>query len=821
MRVRPSQREVRAACRRTRETRDAGAFSVGARVKTKDILDYLLKDELRQLARKLKVEHRASDASYELSEKLARSIGQSYGALGAVPALIDKLTANQVREVLSTFTWYGRRGAYDSKNLGGLPAADAKALLLALHEAEEAEKDTTDEVCTSRRWGEFFSADVSEGDAPDVEDDASNEVSDDALDYRSSKYDQDFKRAVAFNTEFADRELHPYQSDAKSKMLRELEFNPRTPTILHLATGGGKTFTANAIAREFKKGTANKRAVLWITKDWRLLLQAAEDMGRCVKGVRLTRIGGDGGPLHPLRVAEGEDDYRFSDVIYSTIQTMTRRQEDRALLSKIRPRLIVWDECHWGERGRSRRILTACKRMEPAVPIMGLTATPRVQTNYAIGYRKTFKELVDEKHLATPRKVRGVETGIRWTPVIRASEVTSESRKVLADNPARNKTIVEHYVQNSDKYGKTIIFACSIKHAKTLAEKLCERGVVAKAVHSAKLDPGEPTPEAAIADFKRGNTRVLVNMDMLTHGIDVPDALTVFLCRPTASDILFAQMIGRSSRKTETKTHFYIVEFTDNVTTHQQYLKTAKSFFGEAGMSVPFGWTDDAANEEAPTATQSPTQAAQVTPATTSVADLAAIATEEGNRTYLAAMLKTLQSGGSAVTLPAALVLSGWWETTVGNGPTGDILISLQGDAAALDYRLRRLNSNIRGGEHPTTTWAEALSVTPESVYARFTTTVIAQRTTARFVAIHERRDLAQAALAKALEHAAAFEPEMDAAASVPIPTASVGESAQVSEARGSRVFSGSPSNSTGSGAFRAGHWDRQQGPDQAADDPE
>lgn len=87
--------------------------------------------------------------------------------------------------------------------------------------------------------------------------------------------------------------------------------------------------------------------------------------------------------------------------------------------------------------------------------------------------------------------------------------------------------------------------------------------------------------ERALEDFRAGAVDVLVNVEMVTHGIDVPDAKSVFLCRPTTSDILFAQMVGRAARRDAAsgKTSFFVVEFTDNVEEHGELFQTPQLIF--------------------------------------------------------------------------------------------------------------------------------------------------------------------------------------------------------------------------------------------------
>ena len=71
--------------------------------------------------------------------------------------------------------------------------------------------------------------------------------------------------------------------------------------------------------------------------------------------------------------------------------------------------------------------------------------------------------------------------------------------------------------------------------------------------------------EQKLEDYRNGRTQVLVNVNILTEGVDLPKTNTVFLTRPTVSTILMTQMVGRALRGTEAggTSEAYIVTFLD------------------------------------------------------------------------------------------------------------------------------------------------------------------------------------------------------------------------------------------------------------------
>ena len=70
--------------------------------------------------------------------------------------------------------------------------------------------------------------------------------------------------------------------------------------------------------------------------------------------------------------------------------------------------------------------------------------------------------------------------------------------------------------------------------------------------------------------YREGKVKVLVNVNILTEGVDLPQTKTVFLARPTVSTILMTQMIGRALRGEAAggTSSAYIVSFVDNWNEH-------------------------------------------------------------------------------------------------------------------------------------------------------------------------------------------------------------------------------------------------------------
>ncbi len=230
--------------------------------------------------------------------------------------------------------------------------------------------------------------------------------------------------------------------------------------------------------------------------------------------------------------------------------------------------------------------------LNPSRILLGLTATPtrmqesekrvldrmfNVDTNIKNGigmkgyvYEITLPELIKSEFLSNPHYVL-VETNIEGEIEFQMSpedeaffaefhELSEKLKANIARSAVRNKIILDEYLNNQEKYGKTLIFAVNQDHAKTLYEDFKKANISCEYVIASK-----PNSQETIRDFKNNKYKVLINVLMMTEGSDVPDVQTVFLTCQTNSDSRLMQMIGRGLRGKEaggTKDAF-IVSFHD------------------------------------------------------------------------------------------------------------------------------------------------------------------------------------------------------------------------------------------------------------------
>ncbi len=261
--------------------------------------------------------------------------------------------------------------------------------------------------------------------------------------------------------------------------------------------------------------------------------------------------------------------------------------------------LIIADECHRGytaqEESKWREVLLHFDGIR-----IGLTATPAVHTAaffkhivYRYEYERAAREgfLVDYDAVAVQSDItmngvflqEGEEVGLVDTQTGQLSfEFLEDERELPAPTteidwtaPDRNRKIVQEvkgYLLEQEghlgRFPKTLIFAQNdlphTSHCDQLVAILREefnRGD--DLVQKITGNPNVDRPLQRIREFRnRQNPGIVVTVDMLSTGVDVPKIDNIVFLRPVRSRILFAQMMGRGTRRCEEihKTHFTVFD---------------------------------------------------------------------------------------------------------------------------------------------------------------------------------------------------------------------------------------------------------------------
>jgi len=214
--------------------------------------------------------------------------------------------------------------------------------------------------------------------------------------------------------------------------------------------------------------------------------------------------------------------------------------------------LLIIDEAH---RSMAKTYLEMAKA-QPGAVTLGLTATPCRIDGKGLGeiYEEMVviaqpNELVAGGWLVEPEIYCGAEPDLRKVPTQRG-DYAEAALSSLIDKPRLVGDVVTNWSRIVGRGKRTIVFACSVEHSLHLTEAFRAAGVRAHHVDG-QLAASERN--AALSELRDGTCEVLVNCQVYTEGVDVPELDAVVLARPTKSIGLYLQMIGRVLRPAQGK----------------------------------------------------------------------------------------------------------------------------------------------------------------------------------------------------------------------------------------------------------------------------
>ena len=285
--------------------------------------------------------------------------------------------------------------------------------------------------------------------------------------------------------------------------------------------------------------------------------------------------------------------------------------------------VVIADECHRGytaqEDSKWREVLKHFDAIR-----VGLTATPAAHTTaffkeiaYRYDYERAVREgwLVDYDAIGIKSDItvngtflqQGDEVGVRNTDTGQLVFDNLEDERQLAPEtdesewtaPDRNRKIVKElkkYLleqeQEFSHFPKTLIFADNdlphTSHCDILIDML--RDEFGRGDAFVQKITGSPTvdrPLQKIREFRnRQNPGIVVTVDMLSTGVDVPKIENIVFLRSVKSRILFEQMMGRGTRLCPeiNKTHFTVFDCFGG--TLLEYFKQTTSITAETPIKL-------------------------------------------------------------------------------------------------------------------------------------------------------------------------------------------------------------------------------------------
>ena len=332
--------------------------------------------------------------------------------------------------------------------------------------------------------------------------------------------------------------LRSYQKDLLRQVQDALDAYAKAWVMMQLPTGGGKTIIAGALLADWLTGG---RKAVWLTHRKEL----ADQTCGMLTDAHISAV-------TDVNWTPGTDAPAMSHgVVILMAQTVGRRTAKREVWNRYNAEdLMVIDEAHHATAEGWERAM----RQWPG-RILGMTATP-----WRLSKKEGFDHLFDTlrcgpqvadlqddqwlcgaQTLLPPLEQRirggevdltgdytesGIEQANQYRPNVMTAGVLAFWQKHAADRP-------------------TIAYAVSVDHAHNLTAVFNDAGIPAAVILG---DSNREERDKAIAGFRDGTIKVLVNVIVATEGFDLPDASCIAIARPTMSLALYLQMVGRGLR---------------------------------------------------------------------------------------------------------------------------------------------------------------------------------------------------------------------------------------------------------------------------------
>lgn len=366
------------------------------------------------------------------------------------------------------------------------------------------------------------------------------------------------------NSEASEKiKLYDYQEAAYNALNEFFIEKNNNKSFLVMPTGSGKTRTA--VAWLLQEMIPKDYQVIWLTHRHLLIDQAAATFAEnspCVSlfspdkdKLEIACVSGQHQKMSSLATS--------NDICVLSINSASRGLEHLSHCLKDKVVLVI-DEAHHAVADSYKVIIDYVYKLNPDAKLLGLTATPvrilqreeRILTNLfgnSVVYSIGLAELITRGILANP-KFKRIMTNENFEAELtereikhlrKYKELPAAVEKKIAESKKRNSMIVREYLTNRKLYGKTLIFAMSTVQAVTLADDFTKEGI--KCAYVCYTN-GKELNNSMIRSFHKGEIDVLVNVNILTEGMDIPDIHTVFLTRQTTSEALLLQMVGRGMR---------------------------------------------------------------------------------------------------------------------------------------------------------------------------------------------------------------------------------------------------------------------------------
>jgi DNA repair protein RadD len=355
--------------------------------------------------------------------------------------------------------------------------------------------------------------------------------------------------------------LRDYQRRAIDSIYEWFDENNKGNPCLVLPTGAGKSHVVACLCKEALQEWPETR-ILMLSHVKEILEQNAEKMrehwpnapmGIYSAGLRSKRLG--------------------EPITFAGIQSVRSKAQQLGHVD-----LVIIDECHLvshKDEGSYRHLLADLTTINPALRVVGLTATPyRLGHGLITDAPALFHAMIEPVSIAE-LIYKGFLSTLRSKPTNatfdvsgvhkRGGEYIESELQAAIDTDENNVAVVDEVIDRAEGRKAWLFFCAGVHHAEQIAVLLNRRGIPAACVvgTTPKADR-----EQILADFKGGRLRALTNANVLTTGFDYPDIDLIAMLRPTMSASLYVQMAGRGMRVKSHTDHCLVLDFAGVVQAH-------------------------------------------------------------------------------------------------------------------------------------------------------------------------------------------------------------------------------------------------------------